>query len=85
MIDYSLPFYYESIGILIQQPEMEKSCWKMFSLFSKSTWILILVSILVSSTILYILHKFSAVPLDSAFNTFGECLWCSMSTFLNQG
>lgn len=84
-VDFTAPYYFESMGILIWQPDISNNIWKMLSLFSIYVWVALAISASISVVVLFALHRFSALPVDSKLNGFGRCMWFGISCLTNQG
>lgn len=84
-IDFSAPYFSESIGIMIQLPKKSITLWKMIFVFAHNVWWSVLaanVGVVLIIRLLYWLDV--ARPDVSVTTTFKDCLWMVYGAVLNQ-
>lgn len=84
-VDFLNIYYYETIGIMIQQMSTENQIWQMFSLFAKQVWIAVFVTCCISTVFINIISRISPTPNDSGFKRLSNCVWYTVSCVTNQG
>lgn len=85
VVDFSSPFYFEQIGILIKiTSKSPVSPWNFAFLFDGLSWSAIFVSCLLAIACIYIVNILT--PVSSARNTetMNSCIWFVYSVMVNQ-
>lgn len=76
-IEFSSPFYFETIGILIRYPSKPVSPFKLLLVFEPTVWIAIATSL---TAVIFTLFGLGKVVTDKKTvahcETFYECFWC---------
>ncbi|XP_059489229.1 ionotropic receptor 25a-like [Neocloeon triangulifer] len=95
VIDFITP-YIENTGltIVIKQPVQETSLFKFMTVLKTEVWIALVVSIIITSILMYVLEKFSPYsysrsperyPYECRVFDLKECFWFTLTSFTPQG
>lgn len=83
-VDFSVPFYFEPIGILIRVQQPHSSLLSIVSLFDRTVWVMYLLAIFVAAITVYLLERLTKIKSDPTIDTVYDSAWYIYSAHLNQ-
>lgn len=84
-IDFTAPFLLEQYGVIIRKPDPVKNLWNVLSVYSLPVWGLILLSALLATVILRVIHKAFFNGFTSGYDNISTVAWYIWSSLVNQG
>lgn len=85
VVDFSSPFYFEQVGILIKVTSKTSiSPWNSVLLFDGLSWSAIFISCIFATLCMYMVNILTPVYLAGTVETMNSCAWFIYSVMVNQ-